>query len=142
MSDRFSLLSTRELEVLRLAADGLTPKLIAGQLNLSERTVYVHLSSAAKKLGVRGSREAAVLLARRDGLGPYAKPAEEVLQVVRTVPLLLDLLVPELSGRRFNDLDVTRRLVVIATRTLLIAFLLFALASLVRDIGLIIGRTG
>lgn len=139
--DRFELLSTRELDVLRLSAEGLQPKMIARRLSLSERTIYTHLGNAAKKLGVSGAREAAVLLARREALGPYAKPTEQSLPVAAPVPFLVDLLIPELSGRRVNDLTLTHRIVVVATRTLLIALTLVAVASLVRDVGQIIGRT-
>jgi predicted ATPase/DNA-binding CsgD family transcriptional regulator len=44
-------LSTRELEVARLVADGLANKAIAAQLHLSVRTVEVHVRHALAKLG-------------------------------------------------------------------------------------------
>ena len=53
------LLSAREAEVLRLAAEGLSDAQIAGSLHLSRRTVGNHLSSVYRKLGV-GSRTAAI----------------------------------------------------------------------------------
>jgi pimeloyl-ACP methyl ester carboxylesterase len=55
-------LSTRELEVLRLAADGRPNADIAATLGLSIRTVERHLSNAYGKLGVTGTaaRTAAV----------------------------------------------------------------------------------
>jgi DNA-binding NarL/FixJ family response regulator len=47
-----SLLSEREMEVLRLAAEGLTNPEVAERLYLSPRTVGQHLRSAYRKLGV------------------------------------------------------------------------------------------
>lgn len=52
-------LSARELEVLRLAAEGMTDPRIAEKLYLSRRTVGHHLSAIYRKLGVQG-RAAAV----------------------------------------------------------------------------------
>jgi predicted ATPase/DNA-binding CsgD family transcriptional regulator len=60
-------LSPRELEVLRLVADGLTDGQIAGKLYISPRTVGNHLRSIYKKLGVP-SRAAAVRQAVEGGL--------------------------------------------------------------------------
>lgn len=53
------LLSARESEVLRLLADGLTDREIAGALAISPRTVESHVSSLLRKLGVRNRAEAA-----------------------------------------------------------------------------------
>jgi len=136
MSDNaFDRLTQRELEVLRLAADGLKPKVIAQRVGLSERTVYTHLGNAARKLGASGPGEAAVTLARHEARGPFAKPTEATLPVAPGVHPLLDLVLPEMSGRRFNDLSIAHRILVMATRAALIAFTLFAIASLVRNIG-------
>ena len=55
-------LSARELEVLRLVADGKTNHAIAAELFLSERTVDRHVSHILDKLGVR-SRTAAAMYA-------------------------------------------------------------------------------
>lgn len=59
-------LSKREMEVLRLAAKGLSNKDIAEQLFLSPRTVQVHMGNIFNKLGV-ASRTEAVLYALRRG---------------------------------------------------------------------------
>jgi len=53
------LLSAREQEVLRLLAEGMTDREIAGGLAISPRTVESHVSSVLRKLGVRNRAEAA-----------------------------------------------------------------------------------
>jgi DNA-binding NarL/FixJ family response regulator len=60
-------LTARELEVLRLVAEGLTDAQVAERLILSRRTVSTHLSSIYSKLQV-SSRTAAVHAARDQGL--------------------------------------------------------------------------
>jgi len=60
------LLSARELEVLRLAAKGLTNKAIGRALGISGRTVQGHLANIYGKIGV-GSRTEAVTEALRRG---------------------------------------------------------------------------
>lgn len=52
-------LTRRELDVLALVADGKSNKVIAGQLNLSEHTVKLHLHHIIAKLGVRNRTGAA-----------------------------------------------------------------------------------
>ena len=52
-------LSAREIEVLRLVADGKTNQAIAAELFLSERTVDRHVSHIFDKLGVRSRTAAA-----------------------------------------------------------------------------------
>jgi DNA-binding NarL/FixJ family response regulator len=47
-------LSDREAEVLRLIAAGYSNKEIAGQLELSVKTVEVHKANGARKLGLKG----------------------------------------------------------------------------------------
>ncbi len=60
-------LTPRELEVLRLVAAGLTNKVIAARLSLSEKTVDRHLSNIFVKLNV-SSRSAATAYAFQHGL--------------------------------------------------------------------------
>jgi ATP/maltotriose-dependent transcriptional regulator MalT len=60
-------LSSRELEVLGLVADGLSNAEIATRLFVSDRTVHAHLRTIYRKLGV-GSRTAAVRAAVDHGL--------------------------------------------------------------------------
>jgi ATP/maltotriose-dependent transcriptional regulator MalT len=61
---RDQLLTPRELEVLRLVAEGLTDGDIAARLVLSKHTVHRHLQNAYAKLGC-SSRAAAVAKANR-----------------------------------------------------------------------------
>lgn len=60
-------LTAREMEVLQLAAKGLTNREIADALVISTRTVQVHLGNVFAKLGV-GSRTEAVVCALRKGM--------------------------------------------------------------------------
>ena len=60
-------LTPRELEVLRLVADGRSNKAIAKGLFVSERTVKFHVSSLLAKLGA-SNRTQAVAIARERGL--------------------------------------------------------------------------
>jgi DNA-binding NarL/FixJ family response regulator len=62
-------LTPREREVLRLIALGLSNRLIARELVLSEKTVKTHVSAVLAKLGV-ADRTQAALLAVRDGVTP------------------------------------------------------------------------
>jgi len=66
MSDRTTI-SVRELEVLRLLAEGITTKEIAGQLHLSVNTVRNHVQNILGKMGVHSKLEA-VTQAIRDEL--------------------------------------------------------------------------
>jgi DNA-binding NarL/FixJ family response regulator len=60
-------LTARELEVLRLLAEGLPNKTIAQRLDISEHTVKFHVNAILGKLGV-ASRTEAVVRATRLGL--------------------------------------------------------------------------
>lgn len=58
-------LTPRELEVLRLVAQGRANKAIAAALGVSERTVKFHLSALMGKLGAANRTEAVTLAAQR-----------------------------------------------------------------------------
>lgn len=66
-ADLFDALTGRELEVLRVAAQGRTNKEIGRALYISDRTVGIHLSHILEKLGARNRLEA-VQVARRRGV--------------------------------------------------------------------------
>ncbi len=59
-------LSEREMEVLKVAARGMSNRDIAGELFISERTVQAHMRSIFNKLGV-GSRSEAILYGLKKG---------------------------------------------------------------------------
>jgi DNA-binding NarL/FixJ family response regulator len=58
-------LTTRELEVLQLLAEGLPNKIIAHRLKVSEHTAKFHVASIMTKLGAASRTEAVTLAARR-----------------------------------------------------------------------------
>ena len=58
-------LTPREREVLELVAGGATNRVIGATLDISERTVSVHVSNLMRKLGVASRTEAALWAARR-----------------------------------------------------------------------------
>jgi two-component system nitrate/nitrite response regulator NarL len=62
-------LTAREMDVLRLMADGLPNKAIAVRLDISEFTVKFHVNAILGKLGARSRTEAAMTAARM-GLVP------------------------------------------------------------------------
>ena len=62
-----STLTAREIEVLRLLADGMTTEQIAGELFVSSNTVRNHVNNIIRKLNVH-SRLEAVSQAIRTGL--------------------------------------------------------------------------
>ena len=59
-------LSQREMEVLKIAAKGMSNKDIADKLFISEGTVHVHMRNIFNKLGV-GSRSKAILYSLQRG---------------------------------------------------------------------------
>jgi non-specific serine/threonine protein kinase len=59
-------LSAREVEVVRLVADGLTNKAVAGQLHLSVRTVESHVRHALAKLGLENRTQLAAWARERN----------------------------------------------------------------------------
>ncbi len=64
-AEQVELLTPRELNVLRLAAQGLTNRAIGHQLAISHRTVQGHLASIYGKLGVSSRTEAVTEALRR-----------------------------------------------------------------------------
>ncbi len=66
-------ISDRELDVLRLAAKGLTNRAIGVELNISERTVHSHLMNIFAKLHVNSRTEAAMKAVRLGWIGPDTK---------------------------------------------------------------------
>ena len=69
--ENFSMdaLTPRELQVLRMLADGLGNKEIAGQLNISDHTAKFHVAQILAKLRAT-SRTEAVVIGMRRGLVP------------------------------------------------------------------------
>lgn len=65
--DAATPLTPRELEVLRLMADGASNKIIAHKLGISDHTVKFHVTSILSKLNA-GTRTEAVTLGVRQGL--------------------------------------------------------------------------
>ena len=61
------ILTAREIEVLRMIAEGLGNKEIASKLRISDHTVKFHISSIFVKLGA-SSRTEAVTIGIRKGL--------------------------------------------------------------------------
>jgi FixJ family two-component response regulator len=59
-------LSPRELEVARLVALGLPNKLVARELDISEKTVHVHRQHVMEKAGIGSAAELARLMLRAD----------------------------------------------------------------------------
>lgn len=66
MSQRVKKLTQRQLEVLQLVSSHMTNSEIASRLNLSHKTIELHVSSAMKRLKAR-NRHHAVELARKAG---------------------------------------------------------------------------
>jgi len=64
--DALATLTARERETLRALARGLSNKLIARRLAISEGTVKVHVKHVLKKLGLRSRVEAAVWAVNHD----------------------------------------------------------------------------
>lgn len=67
------MLSPREMEVLRLVAEGLSDKEIGATLHICRRTVRTHVSNIMQKLGAR-SRTDAVRIALQVGLFQSREP--------------------------------------------------------------------
>ncbi|MEW2165929.1 LuxR C-terminal-related transcriptional regulator [Streptomyces sp. NPDC007084] len=105
-------LTLRELDVLGLLAEGLSNRLIARQLDISEKTVKNHLGSIYCKIGA-GHRTQAALYARRLGLTtPHlAAPAQGAAMTARE-RCVLGLLAEGLSNRLIaRQLDISEKTV-------------------------------
>lgn len=63
-------LSPREIEVLTLAARGLTNKEIAYRLGISDRTVQFHMNSIFNKTGTNSRTEVVALAVRNGWVSP------------------------------------------------------------------------
>jgi DNA-binding NarL/FixJ family response regulator len=61
----FSLLSIREMEILRLITRGASNKEIGRELSISRQTVKNHMNSILRKLAVNNRTQAAVLALHR-----------------------------------------------------------------------------
>ena len=68
----FTELTPRELEILECIADGLSNKMIARELDITDGTVKLHVKAILRKLGMRSRVEAAVS-AVEHGLGRKRK---------------------------------------------------------------------
>ncbi|MBV2127580.1 two-component system response regulator NarL [Arsukibacterium indicum] len=66
-SAELNSLTNREHEILSFIAKGLSNKLIARELNISDGTVKVHVKHLLKKLGLRSRVEAAVWMVNQQG---------------------------------------------------------------------------
>jgi NarL family two-component system response regulator LiaR len=71
LSQRHDDLTDREIEVVRLVAQGLTNHEIAGQLWISEKTVKAHVSHVLTKLGLKDRTQLAIF-AIKNGLADEA----------------------------------------------------------------------
>ena len=59
------VLTVREREVMRLAAEGLSNKAIARQLSVSEGTIKLHLHNIYRKLGIKSRFALATLVHKK-----------------------------------------------------------------------------
>jgi DNA-binding NarL/FixJ family response regulator len=73
------VLTTRELDVLVLLADGLPNKVIAQRLEIAEKTVKAHVTHVFQALGVTDRTQAA-LWVERHGLSPRQQERREQLR--------------------------------------------------------------
>ena len=67
--DRLARLSPREAEVARLVAQGLPNKLVARELDISEKTVHIHRQHVMEKAEVGSAAELARLMLQADPHG-------------------------------------------------------------------------
>lgn len=67
VTSQLSTLTNREHEILSLIAKGMSNKVIARELDISDGTVKVHVKHLLKKLGLRSRVEAAVWMVNQQG---------------------------------------------------------------------------
>jgi DNA-binding NarL/FixJ family response regulator len=67
-------LTDRELEVLQLAADGLTNRQIGRRLEISENTVKNHIRNILEKLHLHSRMEAVLYAVREELIDLESKP--------------------------------------------------------------------
>ncbi len=67
-------LTQREIELLRLVAEGMSNKAIAQTLSISENTVKYHMRNILQKLGVQNRTEAVTQAIRAGLLDPDPSP--------------------------------------------------------------------
>jgi DNA-binding CsgD family transcriptional regulator len=96
-------LTPKQVEVLSLAADGLSNKQIAARLNITEGTVKLHMSAIYGKLNVDRRGEAIVLARRLEEVR-----AQQVRQAERGATVL-DWMLPHVTHRRFAKGEVIFR---------------------------------
>jgi len=77
--DQRGTLTEREIEVLKCAARGWTNKQIGLHLNISDRTVQVHLQAIYQKFGVTTRTEAVLRAVNLDLISPIMLPFDGVL---------------------------------------------------------------
>ena len=65
-ASKYDSLTNREQEILKLIAKGMSNKVIARELDISDGTVKVHVKHLLKKLGLRSRVEAAVWMVNQD----------------------------------------------------------------------------
>ncbi len=69
--DPFSLLTARQIEVLKLMAKGLPNKSIANQLNVADGTVKLHVAAILQTLGALNRTHAVIEALRRNVISTY-----------------------------------------------------------------------
>ncbi|HXE72383.1 MAG TPA: response regulator transcription factor [Candidatus Nitrosotenuis sp.] len=76
-NDRYEKLTSREKEVLKLAAEGYNSTEIGARLSISPRTVQTHRANLMRKLGLHNQTELVLYALRRGVLrDPYLQPTD------------------------------------------------------------------
>jgi len=96
-------LTPKQVEVLSLAADGLSNKQIAARLDITEGTVKLHMSAVYEKLNVNRRGEAIVLARRMEEVRGQA------MQRAERGAMVLDWLLPHVTHRHLQKGEVIFR---------------------------------